>query len=78
MKIFRDTLMNDKGKYSAKRITALASFIMACALPMYSLYKGNISTEIIMLAGEFLTSALVCLGISSWQKTKLANNAEEV
>lgn len=76
MKLINDTLKTN-GKWSAKRVTALASFIMACSLPLYALYRNEVSSEIIMLAGEFLTSSLVCLGISSWQKTKIVESQKE-
>lgn len=76
MKLINDT-MKSNGKWSAKRVTAFCSFSMACALPLYSLYKGTLNHEILVLAGEFLTAALVCLGVSSWQKTQLAKSAPE-
>lgn len=76
MKICKDILTNGRGKVSAKRVFATLSFMMACTLPLYSLYKGAISSEIIMLAGEFLMATLGLLGISSWQKTKMAETEE--
>lgn len=76
MKLFDDTLKTHD-KYSAKRITAFASFCVSCILPIWSFYKGGLTSEVVMLSGEFLAACLVCLGISSWQKTKI-KYAEEV
>lgn len=67
------------GKWSAKRFTALFSFVFACVLPLYALYKGDLSTEICMLSGEFLTASLVSLGISTWDKqNKVQNNFQNI
>lgn len=71
MKLFTDTLMNERGKYSAKRVTAFASFTVASALPIWSFYKGGLTMEVVFLSGEFLSACMVLLGISSWQKMKM-------
>lgn len=71
MKFFRDILTNGRGKYSAKRVFASASFVMACTLPLGSLYLGLFDSGIVALSGEFLMATLGLLGISSWQKTQM-------
>lgn len=63
--------MNERGKVSAKRVFASLSFMMACILPLGSLYLGAFDNGVVALSGEFLMATLGLLGISSWQKTRM-------
>jgi hypothetical protein len=62
--------LKSNGKWSAKRFTAFVAFDFSILFPVYALYKNGLTTEVVMLAGEFLVASMTLLGISTWQKIK--------
>jgi hypothetical protein len=61
------------GRYSGKRITAFTSFGFACIITLYSIYKGILTETIAFVIGEFLSAAMIMLGVASWQRIHLNN-----
>ena len=69
MKILKDTLQESNGKWSAKRLTALASFVYALTYELLAMFCELPSKEYVF-SGLLLLVASV-LGLTVWaNKTK--------
>lgn len=73
--IIEDTLKT-RGKWSAKRITAFASFSYSCFLATCALYRGEFEAASVVI-GEYLMATLVLFGVMSWQKQFIQQPEDE-